>query len=245
MTLLYSFLNAEPAPLPERIVVDGATRTDPNSFTEEELTKAGYSGPYTKPSFDPDTQVVQWYTDHYEVLNLAPQEIEARRIAKIKAAADYKGFWKALVASDVYQTLRGAAATDLGANMLVTELIAALGDAKGGEPNEAVIGEAMQELLSAVSLPLEELDQLYYALKAYGLYELFPIPGYVEPEPPVVEPAVVDAAPAGDAAPALAPEVEPEPAPVIDFGSGDFVTSGAAVTSSVLFGSEGEDTLAL
>ena len=52
-----------------------------------------------------------------------------------------------------------------------------------------------------MQLPADDLDALYAALKANGLYELFPIPGYVEPEPPA-EPE-----------PAPAPESAPEPAP--------------------------------
>lgn len=246
MTLLYSLLNAEPAPLPEKILVDGVTRTDPNSFTPEEIEKAGYEGPFTKPSYDPETQVVQWYGDRYAVLNLAPQEVEARRLAKIRAAADYRGFWKALIASSVYQTLRAAAAADLGANMLVTELIAALGDAKAGDPNEAVIGAAMQELLSAVSLPVEELDALYFALKAYGLDELFPIPGYTPPEPPAEPPAAVEPAPIVDepSADAVLPGDDTIVInPIVDGASADFATSGGMVTGSSLYGGDGVDTL--
>lgn len=193
MTLLYSFLNQEPQPLPERIVVDGVTRTDHDSFTKEELKRAGYTGPFTRPSYDPETQVVQWYKDHYEVLNLAPQQLEENRMKRIRAAANYSGFWKALSGSNLYQKLRTAAASDLQANMLVTELIAALMDARLGTPNETVIGTAMAELLSLVNLPLEDLDALYFALNANGLYELFPIEGYTPPAP---SGSTADAAPA-------------------------------------------------
>jgi hypothetical protein len=207
MTLLYSFLNQEPAPLPERITVDGATRTDHDSFTEKELKRAGYTGPFSKPSYDPETQVVQWYSDHYEVLNLAPQQLEENRMERVRANANYAGFWKALSGSDLYQKLRAAAASDLQANMLVTELIGALLDARFGTPNEAVIANAMKELLTLVRLPLEDLDALYFALNANGLYELFPMEGYTPPAAP--EPS-----------PEPSPESSPEPAgediPVVD-----------------------------
>lgn len=195
MTLLYSFLNQEPTPLPNRLELDGVTRTDPNTFTEEELARAGYTGPFTKPSYDPETQIVQWYKDHYEVLNLAPQQIEEDRMKRVRANANYSGFWKALMGGGLYQKLRAAAAADLEANMLVTELIAALTDARLGTPNESVIGNAMGELLKLMRLPLEDLDGLYFALNANGLYELFPIEGYTPPAPP--EP-VVDSQPTID-----------------------------------------------
>ena len=240
MALLYSLLNGEPGPLPKRLKIDGVTRTDPSSFTAAELDRAGYTGPFQKPSYDPETQIVRWEGDRYSVLDLAPQEIEARNVAKAKAGADYRGFWKALLTSPVYQTLRMAAAADLGANMLVTELIAALSDAKMGEPNETVIGAAMGELLESLNLPSDDLDALYAALKAYGLYELYPIPGYVEPEPPVVitEPVV---------------EVtEPVEEETITFDAGTTsggvdigTTSGGVIDSGLTIDSSGEDTVVL
>ena len=181
-------------------------------------------------------------------------------MAKVRAAANYRGFWQALLGSSVYQTLRMAAAADLGANMLVTELIAAFADAKLGEPNEQVIGAAMEELLASMQLPADDLDALYAALKANGLYELFPIPGYVEPEPP----AEPEPAPASETNPELTveesvvitePTIEdPEPAEeeTITFSAGttsagiDFgVSSGGFVSSGDILGSSGEDTIIL
>jgi hypothetical protein len=178
---LYSFLNGYPQPLPFRIEVDGATRTDPNTFTEEEIRRAGYRGPFSVPEHDSSTQMVQWNGDEFEVVSLAPQEIEKRAEERVRRGADYKGFWKAFVNTNAYQELRLAAATSLKANMLVTELIAALGDAKAGDPNELIIGHAMQELLGEVALDADTMDGLYYAMKAYGMYDLFPIAGYVPP----------------------------------------------------------------
>jgi len=256
MALLYSLLNGEPGPLPKRLKIDGVTRTDASSFTAAELDRAGYTGPFQKPAYDPETQVLRWDRDRYSVLDLAPQELEARRMAKVRAAADYRGFWRALLGSSVYQTLRMAAAADLGANMLVTELIAAFADAKLGEPNEQVIGAAMEELLASMQLPADDLDTLYAALKANGLYELFPIPGYVEPEPPaepepaptpepiVEEPVVITEPTIEDSEP-----VEEE---TITFSAGttsagiDFGTSsGGLVSSGDILGSSGEDTIIL
>lgn len=252
MALLYSLLNGEPGPLPKRLKIDSVTRTDASSFTAAELDRAGYTGPFQKPSFDPDTQIVRWEGDRYSVLDLAPQEIEARRMAKVRAAASYRGFWQALLSSSVYQTLRMAAAADLGANMLVTELIAAFADAKLGDPNEQVIGDAMEELLASMQLPADDIDALYYALKANGLYELYPISGYVEPEP-VAEP---EPAPAPEEPVVITEPTIEDPEPVeeetITFSAGttsagiDFGTSsGGTVDSGFIAGSFGEDTVIL
>lgn len=270
MALLYSLLNAEPGPLPKRLKINGVTRTDSSSFTTEELNQAGYTGPYQKPSCDPVTQVVVWQGTGYAVVDLADSEIDKRRLDAVKAGADYRGFWRALLTSPVYATLRTAAAADLTANMLVTELIAALSDAKLGEPNEEIIGRAMTELLEELALPGDEVEMLYYALKANGLYELYPIPGFVEPEPPVREPYEPEL-PASESEPAPEPEPAAEPeAPVvitdpvdepaleeeeeetITFDSGttsggisDGTTSAGAISSGDILGSEGEDTVVL
>tara|TARA_Y100000361_G_scaffold51626_1_gene45105 strand:+ start:3516 stop:4283 length:768 start_codon:yes stop_codon:yes gene_type:complete len=250
MALLYSLLNAEPAPLPQRLKINGVTRTDSSSFTAEELNQAGYTGPFQKPSCDPATQIVVWQGTGYAVLDLADSEIEKRRLDTLKAGANYRGFWGALLTSPLYQTLRTAAAADLGANMLVTELIAALSDAKLGDPNEEIIGSAMSELLEKLSLPGDEVEALYYALKANGLYELYPIPGFVEPEPePAPEPAPEPEAPVVITEPIVedAPEEE-----TISFDSGttsggiDYVTASAGIVSSGdIVGSTGEDTIVL
>ena len=253
MALLYSLLNAEPGPLPKRLKINGVTRTDSSSFTPEELNQAGYTGPFRKPSCDPTTQVVVWQGTEYAVLDLADSEIEKRRLDAVKAGADYRGFWRALLTSPVYQTLRAAAAADLSANMLVTELIAALSDAKMGEPNEEIIGSAMQELLEGLSLPGDEVEALYYALKANGLYELYPIPGFVEPEPPAPEPAPeAEEAPVVITEPVDEPALEEEEEETITFDSGttsggisDGTTSAGAVSSGDILGSEGEDTVVL
>ena len=82
------------------------------------------------------------------MLDLADSEIEKRRLDAVKAGADYRGFGEP-PGERCLSNLRTAAAADLTANMLVTELIAALSDAKLGEPNEEIIGSAMQELLEA------------------------------------------------------------------------------------------------
>lgn len=247
MALLYSLLNAEPGPLPKRLKINGVTRTDSSSFTAEELNQAGYTGPFQKPSCDPTTQIVVWQGNDYAVLDLADSEIEKRRLDAVKAGADYRGFWRALLASPAYQTLRTAAAADLTANMLVTELIAALSDAKLGEPNEEIIGSAMQELLEELVLPADEVEMLYFALKGNGLYELYPIPGFVEPEP---EPAPEPEAPVVITDPIDEPAPEEEEEETITFDSGttsggiDYGTTSAGVVSSGdILGSEGEDTV--
>jgi hypothetical protein len=59
--MLYSYLNNEPKPLPYRIrLSNGQTRTDPSTFTEEEIIDAGYI-PITQEKPVPEkNQIVYW-----------------------------------------------------------------------------------------------------------------------------------------------------------------------------------------
>jgi hypothetical protein len=69
MTLLYSHNNARPAPLPFRITLpNGFTRTDPSTFTEDEIVAAGFTGPYTEPSYDPATEQLDWVDGVFAVI---------------------------------------------------------------------------------------------------------------------------------------------------------------------------------
>jgi|TARA_E500000178_G_scaffold353087_1_gene418079 hypothetical protein len=77
--MLYSYKGQYPKPLPERIrLSDGSTRTDSSTFTEEELTDAGYVAAGDSPSFDGDTQKVIWNGTAWEVVSLTTEEINSR-----------------------------------------------------------------------------------------------------------------------------------------------------------------------
>jgi len=61
MANLYSYQGQEPEELPERIrLSDGRTRTDSSSFTIEEISNAGFTGPYQRPEFDSQIETQYW-----------------------------------------------------------------------------------------------------------------------------------------------------------------------------------------
>lgn len=71
--MLYSFNNSRPALLPFRIrMPDGSTRTDPSTFTQEEIQVAGYNGPYTEPLFNSSTEQLLWVNGEYVIEALPP-----------------------------------------------------------------------------------------------------------------------------------------------------------------------------
>ena len=71
--MLYSIHNQRPAPLPHRIrMPDGFTRTDASTFTQEEIQAAGFTGPYTEPSYNPSTEQLLWVNGEYVIEELPP-----------------------------------------------------------------------------------------------------------------------------------------------------------------------------
>jgi len=70
---LYSLHGARPEPLPFRITLpNGFTRTDPSTFTEDEIFAAGFTGPYAPPPYDPATEQFVWVDGAYVVEPLPP-----------------------------------------------------------------------------------------------------------------------------------------------------------------------------
>ena len=71
--MLYSFRQQRPAPLPALIrLSDGRPRTDPASFTAEEILDAGYVGPYAEPAYNAATEQLLWMDGVYVIEALPP-----------------------------------------------------------------------------------------------------------------------------------------------------------------------------
>lgn len=56
----YAFGGAEPIYVESIKLSTGQIRTDPTSWTSDELADVGATGPYTKPSYNINTQELQW-----------------------------------------------------------------------------------------------------------------------------------------------------------------------------------------
>ena len=85
ITNLYSYKGADPHPLPERLrLSDGTTRTDPSTFTNAEITDAGFTGPYTRPDVDDQDGMIGWNSEklEYEVTMFDNDQWMARRKAE-------------------------------------------------------------------------------------------------------------------------------------------------------------------
>ena len=83
MTLLYSFNQEWPKPIPFRITTkDGLTRTDPSTFSDELLLECGYTGPFTFPEYDSLTEAVDWTGTDFQVRPLTEEELQSLAIQK-------------------------------------------------------------------------------------------------------------------------------------------------------------------
>jgi len=77
---LYSYQGQEPQPLPHEISWQdpwGMTyRTGVESFTEEEIQRAGYTGPFVRPEFNSEVETQEWDSELGDwVTTPIPEEI--------------------------------------------------------------------------------------------------------------------------------------------------------------------------
>lgn len=85
-TKRYTRDGSYPAPLPFRIrLKDGRTRTDPTSFTLEEIADAGYIPAPEEPQYDPATQRINWDGSDWIVSDLPPVVISYMTLNKLEA----------------------------------------------------------------------------------------------------------------------------------------------------------------
>ncbi len=87
--MLYSYKNGYPNSIPYRIrLSNGLTRTDPTTFTQEEIEDAGYL-PVADPPVISENEVLSWNGSMWEVRNKTSQEVqmELERLIKEYDAA--------------------------------------------------------------------------------------------------------------------------------------------------------------
>lgn len=89
---------------------------------------------------------------------------------------DYRTFYGALQLSSVYATIRTQAAASLPMNVYCTEFIAAIGEAKAGLPQAAVIQQTINDLVGAATLTTAERAELEGLMAAYGLGAIYTLP---------------------------------------------------------------------
>lgn len=180
--MLYSYQSQEPKALPNRIrFADGSTRTSLNELTSSELLSLGFTGPYTKPSYDSSIEKVVWSSEdlQYQIIPLSQSELDAIAAQQLQNRINnisYLNFWNALIQSLVYNKLRLAAAQDLSANTFCTELIALFSDAKNGTPNTQVIQHYLNVLFFVFNFTPQERTEIETLMTTHDLVCLYTLP---------------------------------------------------------------------
>jgi hypothetical protein len=90
---LYTKNGSYPNNLPFRIKLsNGLTRTDPTSFTPEEIADAGYIVVEDPPASIPDTQILEWSGTAWNVRDKTEQELTnelQRKWYEVRGQRDY------------------------------------------------------------------------------------------------------------------------------------------------------------
>ena len=90
--------------------------------------------------------------------------------------SDYVSFWIGLISSPYYMKVRASASTSLPVNVVATEFIALIGDAKNGLRIQPLIQSSFNELL--VLVPPDSEDQVYLnnLMDNSGLSSVYALP---------------------------------------------------------------------
>lgn len=163
--MLYSLNGGAPAELPFRITLpNGFTRTDPSSFTKEEIEEAGYVGPISIPTFDPTKESIVWDGEQFNVVDIPPAPPTPRWV-EFSAAA--------MSDAAINEMLGGliSAAPGLYGGMIVGLKDASIGDStvfvsswKAAFDSDLVSDAALErvgELAEEYDLPQDFIDSLF------------------------------------------------------------------------------------
>lgn len=89
--MLYSKNGSYPNQIPFRIKLsNGLTRTDPSTFTSEEIADAGYITVDDPPSSVLDTQILEWTGTDWNVRDKTEQELEVELNRKWQEIRDQR-----------------------------------------------------------------------------------------------------------------------------------------------------------
>jgi hypothetical protein len=109
------------------------------------------------------------WVQRWTITDATPEDVALRTEEQLRKL-DYKGFWKTFTRSASYAALKAAAAVDLGANVLATELISVFADAKSKNLDAEAMALGVTAALSAVQGIDEELGhETETMLAAYDL----------------------------------------------------------------------------
>lgn len=179
---MYSYQSNRPKTLPGKIrLSDRSTRTSLFNLSDGELLELGFIGPYTEPNYDGETQKLTWNSQNleYEIVELTQQELEDIADKNYKQIADsiiYTDFWDSIIVTQVYQKIRLQASQSLPTTTALTELIAAITDAKYGNYNIDAIQASINLVISALTLDENDLAEIIGVMTQHNLHLIYTLP---------------------------------------------------------------------
>jgi hypothetical protein len=113
-------------------------------------------------------------TGEQQNIPLTAEEIaELQSRPQPEPTPSYIAFWDALIASNVYASIRTQSMASLPMNTLATEFIALLGDAKAGRANEAAIQASMSAVFATGTFTEADAEEFTDALAAGLLDDIY------------------------------------------------------------------------
>ena len=120
------------------------------------------------PVWDAENEV---WKQSWTISDLAASIIDSNR----QAAANYVGFHRALLGSDVYATIRTQAGSSLALNVACTEFIAALTDAKYGSVETAVFQACLDQIIALATLDDDDRIAFQVLMRTFSLGTLYSV----------------------------------------------------------------------
>ena len=157
---------AEPQAIPDywRESPSSPPVTNLPDLTDEELNSLGWKGPFFNNFvYNKNRQKIVWNRETREY-----NTVEIDNITKIKLI-NYLEFWNLLLDSFVYTRLKNLSKESLEVNVLLTEFIALISDAKSGNANIQKIQDSILDLLDVSNFTEEELVQIYNIFVETGM----------------------------------------------------------------------------
>lgn len=163
---------------------DGSVRTDLQSLSDQELNSLGWKGPFQLPNTIEGTSI---YTHEY-YWNSELETFEARELSESakRNLVNYRLFLDRLMSGVQiekdstlttggisYRKIKEQAKISLEANVVATEFLSLISDAKSGSPNIEKIQESILEILSTIPFTAEELSEIQSAFNESGMFAIY------------------------------------------------------------------------
>jgi len=159
---------AEPQIIPDRWKNNPEdSLTDLTDKTDDELVALGWKK-VDMPSFD--TNGSSYFSNNYE-WNSSSRTFDSTALTEEdkKERVEYFYFWTKFLNSGAYTTLKTAASTTLSANVLYTEFISLMDDAKRSIADTTKIQTSITEILAGVTFSTDELTELQTIFNDTGM----------------------------------------------------------------------------